>query len=146
MQAGGPAAPNALLSVVRAFPPCMCPWAAPHGGSPSRSFPLLLHFVHQSLQPSPAGPIPDTRQDVSRAKVQASIAAGLVAVNGRPVSKAGQQLRAGDTVTASLLPPPPMQVGVGLCSDTCGGRAAAVPRCMVIMSARAGKTPRDLGL
>ncbi|PNW86249.1 hypothetical protein CHLRE_02g078750v5 [Chlamydomonas reinhardtii] len=53
--------------------------------------------------------VPSSAQDVSRAKVQASIAAGLVAVNGRPVSKAGQQLRAGDTVTASLLPPPPMQ-------------------------------------
>ncbi|KAG2423929.1 hypothetical protein HYH02_015268 [Chlamydomonas schloesseri] len=47
--------------------------------------------------------------DVSRAKIQASIAAGLVIVNGRPASKAGQQLRPGDRVAASLLPPPPVQ-------------------------------------
>ncbi|KAG2435388.1 hypothetical protein HXX76_007460 [Chlamydomonas incerta] len=53
--------------------------------------------------------VPNSAQDVSRAKIQASIAAGLVTVNGRPAFKAGQQLRAGDTVAASLLPPPPVQ-------------------------------------
>lgn len=53
-------------------------------------------------------------QDVSRAKIQASIAAGLVLVNGRPAAKASAQLRAGDVVTARILPPPPMQVG-GVC-------------------------------
>ncbi|EFJ44032.1 RNA pseudouridine synthase mitochondrial precursor, partial [Volvox carteri f. nagariensis] len=48
-------------------------------------------------------------QDVSRAKIQASIAAGLVLVNGQPAAKASQQLKAGDCVVCRLQPPPPMQ-------------------------------------
>ncbi|PNH02009.1 RNA pseudourine synthase 2, chloroplastic [Tetrabaena socialis] len=50
-----------------------------------------------------------SRQDVSRAKIQASIAAGLVLVNGRPASKASLQLRRGDLVACTLQPAPPMQ-------------------------------------
>ncbi|GLI59833.1 hypothetical protein VaNZ11_001820 [Volvox africanus] len=48
-------------------------------------------------------------QDVSRAKIQASIAAGLVQINGRPATKPSQQLRPGDSVVCSLPTPPPLQ-------------------------------------
>ncbi|KQK16714.1 hypothetical protein BRADI_1g30180v3 [Brachypodium distachyon] len=39
---------------------------------------------------------------VSRARVQASIRAGLVAVNGRPVSKVSQTVKGGDTVSCTV--------------------------------------------
>uniref|UniRef100_A0ACD5ZH65 Uncharacterized protein n=1 Tax=Avena sativa TaxID=4498 RepID=A0ACD5ZH65_AVESA len=39
---------------------------------------------------------------VSRARVQASIRAGLVAVNGRPVSKVSHTVKAGDTVSCTV--------------------------------------------
>lgn len=51
---------------------------------------------------------------VSRVRLAASIEAGLVQVNGRVVKKASHQLKLGDTVSASVLPPPPMTVRVGL--------------------------------
>ncbi|GLC33662.1 hypothetical protein PLESTB_000101200 [Pleodorina starrii] len=56
-----------------------------------------------------AAPPGSQAQDVSRAKIQASISGGLVRVNGRPASKASQQLKAGDCVECVLPPPPPVQ-------------------------------------
>jgi len=45
--------------------------------------------------------------DLSRTRLQALIAAGQVAVDGRP-SKAGQRLRAGQTVALEIPPPTPL--------------------------------------
>jgi tRNA pseudouridine synthase 2 len=50
---------------------------------------------------------------VSRAKISASIKAGLVTVNGRAVSKPSQAVKAGDHISVCLLPPEPCTV--------CGG-------------------------
>ena len=47
--------------------------------------------------------------DASRAKVQAAIREGLVLVNGAAPTKPGHSVRAGDVVTAQLLPPPPVE-------------------------------------
>jgi 23S rRNA-/tRNA-specific pseudouridylate synthase len=48
--------------------------------------------------------------DASRAKIQASIKAGRVSINGSPVAKAAQQLRGGEVILAELLPPGPCTV------------------------------------
>ena len=48
-------------------------------------------------------------QDTSRAQLQHLIRDGHVAVNGRPASKAGQGIRAGDTVTCEVPPPVPVE-------------------------------------
>ena len=48
--------------------------------------------------------------DASRAKIQASIKAGLVFVNGSPVAKPALQLKGGETIKAELLPPEPCTV------------------------------------
>ncbi len=94
----------------------------------SRVYRTVLHVTSPIMAPCTAPVVPQqacscatcachalvankpSHQDVSRAKIQASIAAGLVLVNGRPAAKASAQLRAGDVVSARILPPPPMQV------------------------------------
>ena len=48
-------------------------------------------------------------QETSRARLQHLIRDGHVAVNGRPASKAGQGIRAGDTVTCEVPPPVPVE-------------------------------------
>lgn len=50
----------------------------------------------------------------SRAKISASIKAGLVTVNGRPITKAAQAVKAGDAINVCLLPPEPCTVCVGV--------------------------------
>lgn len=45
----------------------------------------------------------------SRARLQASIKEGLVAVNGRPQGKSSYGVRLGDAITCSVLPPPPLE-------------------------------------
>ena len=47
--------------------------------------------------------------EASRAKVQAAIREGLVLVNGAAPTKPGHSVRAGDVVTAQLLPPAPVE-------------------------------------
>jgi ribosomal 50S subunit-recycling heat shock protein len=48
--------------------------------------------------------------DTSRARIAASIKAGLVGVNGRPCCKPAAGVRPGDAITAQLLPPEPCTV------------------------------------
>lgn len=71
----------------------------------------------------------------SRAKISASIRAGLVAVNGRPVTKPAAPVRAGDAIDVALLPPEPCTVGCVCARRRCGlalgaarRAAAAAPR------------------
>jgi predicted rRNA methylase YqxC with S4 and FtsJ domains len=48
--------------------------------------------------------------EASRAKITASIKAGLVLVNGAAVTKPAQAVRGGDRIAVSLLPPEPCTV------------------------------------
>jgi 23S rRNA-/tRNA-specific pseudouridylate synthase len=48
--------------------------------------------------------------DVSRAKISASIKAGLVVINRAVVSKPSYTVKAGDAISAALLPPEPCTV------------------------------------
>jgi RNA-binding protein YlmH len=48
----------------------------------------------------------------SRAKVQAAIKAGQVAINGRVVDKASQSVAVGDSVVCVLLPGPSLEVRI----------------------------------
>jgi predicted rRNA methylase YqxC with S4 and FtsJ domains len=48
--------------------------------------------------------------DASRAKISASIKAGLIVINKAVVSKPSYAVKAGDAITAALLPPEPCTV------------------------------------
>jgi hypothetical protein len=60
--------------------------------------------------------------DASRAKIQASIKAGLTAVNGVPAGKPSVGVKVGDVVSCSMLPPEP-------CSVSCWRRTLGCWRC-----------------
>lgn len=68
-------------------------------------------FLHcQGSKPRLDAYIATQLPEVSRAKISASIKAGLVVINGRPVSKPSQAVKAGDVLQVSLLPPEPCTV------------------------------------
>jgi tRNA pseudouridine synthase 2 len=48
--------------------------------------------------------------DASRAKISASIKAGLININGAAVAKPSYTVKSGDSITAALLPPEPCTV------------------------------------
>lgn len=57
--------------------------------------------------------------DASRAKISASIKAGLIIINKAVVSKPSYTVKAGDAITAALLPPEPCTVRLAEACPNC---------------------------
>lgn len=105
-----------LARLLMHAPTCSSP-SASHAKVQSTATPLTSHFTTAPAQSKPRldAILASLLPEASRAKIQASIKAGLISVNGAVITKPSSGVRAGDAVACRLLPPEPCTVRMCVC-------------------------------